>query len=50
MSYYWRFKGEKVFRYGWASKKGDLVMMGLYNGDYNYGPIVDVKKIEYRKI
>lgn len=48
---YWRFKGEKAFVYGYASRvDGGLYRMGFYNGDYDHGPIVDPSEIEYRPI
>ena len=48
---YWRFKGEKAFVYGYASRvSGGLYRMGLYNGDYDHGPIVDPSEIEVRPI
>ena len=48
---YWRFKGGKAFVYGYASRvSGGLYRMGLYNGDYDHGPIVDPSEIEYRPI
>lgn len=44
---YWRFKGEKPYRFGFASHvKGNLYRMGLYNGDYESGPIVDYREVE----
>lgn len=45
---YWRFKGEKQYRFGfptWA-KGMQLVRMGLWNGDWSHGPIVDPFDIE----
>jgi hypothetical protein len=48
-SCYWRFKGEKAYRYGWPSSvERGLVRMGLYNGDTTHGPIVDPHEIEIR--
>lgn len=47
---YWRFKGEKAWRYGYAShEKGQLYRMGLWNGDYSHGPIVDPHDIEVQR-
>ena len=51
-SCYWRFKGEKAFRYGYPTMiRGTrgLVQMGLYNGDRSGGPIVDPSEIEVRR-
>lgn len=48
-SCYWRFKGEKAYRYGYptlAEKR--LIRMGLYNGDTSKGPLVDEKDIEVK--
>ena len=48
-SCYWRFKGEKAYRYGWPSQvERGLVRMGLWNGDTIRGPIVDPADIEVR--
>lgn len=46
---YWRFKGEKAYRYGWVSRanKG-LYRMGLWNGDESHGPYVDPADVEIR--
>ncbi len=48
-SCYWRFKGEKAYRYGYPTlaEKG-LVRMGLWNGDDSHGPFVDPDEIEIR--
>lgn len=44
---YWRFKGEKAYRFGYCtSLSGDLYRMGLYNGDTNHGPIVSCFDVE----
>ncbi len=49
--YYWRFKGEKAYKYGFASyAKSGLYRMGLYNGDYHGGVVVDKSDIEFYKI
>ena len=33
---YWRFRGDKEWRYGWPTNAGDgLVMMGRWNGEYS---------------
>lgn len=46
---YWRFKGDKAFRYGWPTMvDGGLVRMGVWNGDISRGPIVDPSEIEVR--
>ena len=46
-SCYWRFVGEKAYRYGWPSHvRGSLYRMGLWNGDESHGPIVDENDIE----
>lgn len=46
---YWRFKGDKEYKFGFTStvEKG-LIRMGLYNGDYTHGPIVDPNEIEIK--
>jgi hypothetical protein len=46
---YWRFKGDKEYKYGFPTKaeKG-LIRMGLWNGDYVRGPLVDRKDIEVK--
>ena len=46
---YWRFKGEKAYRYGYATAVGKgLYRMGLFNGDICGGVIVDPDDIETR--
>jgi hypothetical protein len=46
-SYYWRFLGEKTFRYGYALFLGNgLFRMGSYNGDVNGGCVVKASEIE----
>lgn len=48
---YWRFKGEKAYRYGFATEvegSRGLYQMGLWNGDRNHGPIVDPHDIEIK--
>ena len=46
---YWRFKGEKAYRYGYATEAGrGLYHMGLWNGDTTHGVIVDPNDIEVR--
>ena len=46
-TYYWRFKGEKAYRYGYATlMSAGMFRMGLYNGDKITGPIVDINDIE----
>ncbi|MCK9571593.1 hypothetical protein M0R72_21765 [Candidatus Pacearchaeota archaeon] len=46
---YWRFRGEKAYRYGYATEAGrGLYRMGLWNGDDSHGPIVDPYEIECR--
>jgi hypothetical protein len=46
---YWRFKGDKAYRYGYPSEIGNgLIRMGLHNGDVSNGPIVDPKEVEVR--
>ncbi len=46
---YWRFKGEKPYRYGYATQaeKG-LYRMGNWNGDTTGGVLVDPYDIEMR--
>lgn len=48
---YWRFKGEKVYHYGYPTpiQGVGLVRMGLYNGDESNGPVVDPEEIEEKK-
>lgn len=46
---YWRFKGEKAWRYGYASRaERGLWRMGLWNGDMSHGPYVDPDEVETR--
>lgn len=46
---YWRFKGEKPYRFGFATEAGGgLYRMGLWNGDTDHGPYVDPFEIEVR--
>jgi len=43
---YWRFKGEKAYRYGWPTQIHDgkgLVRMGAWNGDYVWGLLLTQK-------
>jgi len=43
---FWRFKGEKEYRYGYPTKMNDgLVRMGRWNGDTTGGIIVDMREI-----
>lgn len=47
--YYWRFKGEKAYRFGFTSEANwPLIRMGCWNGDYSHGTIVDINDIEYK--
>jgi len=37
---YWRFRGDKEWRYGWPTNAGDgMVMMGRWNGDKSMGVV-----------
>lgn len=46
---YWRFKGEKSYRFGYATEaSGGLYRMGLWNGDCTGGYLVDPFEIEVR--
>lgn len=46
---YWRYKGEKAYRYGFATLANcGLYRMGLWYGDMNHGPYVDPVEIEIR--
>lgn len=46
---YWRFKGERAYRYGFASAAGKgLYRMGFWNGDFDHGPYVDPSDIEVK--
>ena len=48
-SCYWRFKGEKEYRYGYATHaERGLYRMGLWNGDTDHGPFVNPYDIEVR--
>lgn len=49
--YWWRFKGVGEWRFGFAGRAGDysLVRMGRWNGDYDFGPIVSVSEIEWKR-
>lgn len=48
-AYYWRFIGEKAYRYGYATEVNNgLFRMGHWNGDTSHGPIVDEREIEWR--
>lgn len=46
---YWRFKGDKAYRYGYPTRmpKG-LIRMGRWNGDTTGGFVVDKKEVEIR--
>lgn len=47
---YWRFRGEKAYRYGWVTEvKHGLYRMGLWNGDTSRGPIVDPNDVEVKQ-
>lgn len=49
--YYWRFKGEKEYHYGYATSIGHgLWRMGKHNGDTTWRVIVDPVDIEVIKI
>ena len=46
---YWRFKEEKVYRYGYPTQMSNgLVRMGRWNGDTAGGVLVDLKDIEVK--
>jgi len=46
-SVYWRFKGEKVYHYGYPTQMDNgLVRMGRWHGDTAGGIIVDIRDIE----
>ena len=46
-AYYWRFKGEKAYRYGYATLlSAGMYRMGFYSGDSSNGPVVDIDDIE----
>ncbi len=49
--YYWRFKGDKEWRFGFSSRveSSGLLRMGNYNGDYHHGSIVDENEIETKE-
>ena len=46
---YWRFKGDRVWKYGFPTQAGPgLVRMGIWHGDTMRGPVVDPDEIETR--
>jgi len=46
---YWRFKGEKTYRYGYPTQMNNgLVRMGRWHGDIAGGIIVDIRDIEVK--
>lgn len=46
---YWRFKGEKAWRFGYCTAAtGGLYRMGNWNGDTAGGTLVDPRDIEWR--
>lgn len=47
---YWRFKGDKQYRFGYCSylNSASLVRMGPWNGNTYDGPIVDCTEIEWK--
>jgi len=46
---YWKFKNALEWTLGFASRLGNgLWRMGLYNGDYSGGTIVDEEDIDTR--
>ena len=46
---YWRFKGDKAWRFGYATQAtGGLYRMGNWNGDTMGGVLVDPADIERR--
>ena len=46
---YWRFKGERAFRYGYPTQMPNgLVRMGRWNGDTYGGVIVNLEEIEVK--
>lgn len=46
---YWRFKGDKAWKYGYCTNAGSgLLRMGCYNGDTTDGSLVDPLDIEWR--
>lgn len=48
---YWRFKGEKAYRFGYCSEAtSGLYRMGFWNGDTRHDPFVfpnDVETMPY---
>ncbi len=46
---YWRFKGEKAYRFGFSTHLGgNMFRMGLWNSDTSHGPIVDEQDVEVK--
>lgn len=46
---YWRFCGVGPYKFGYCTyQRGQLIRMGLYNGDSHQGPIVDPTEIEWK--
>ena len=48
VSCYWRFKGDKAWKFGWPSRidGSRLIRMGRWNGDVAGGTIVDELDVE----
>jgi hypothetical protein len=50
MNVYWRFKGEKAWRYGYQTDaQAGLWRMGHWNGDTSGGTLVSPEEIEIKK-
>lgn len=47
---YWRFKGEKAYRFGYCTYVSGpgLIRLGAYNGDTSGGSVVDAYDIEWK--
>lgn len=47
---WWRFKGEKAYRFGYATRvSSGLFRMGYWNGDTTNGSVVDPLDIEWKE-
>lgn len=50
MSVYWRFKGEKAWRYGYKTRaECGLWRMGRWNGDTTGGSVVSPEEVEVKQ-
>jgi len=48
--YYWRFRDQKEWRFGYCTFIGPLIRMGAYAGDLTGGKVVSQEDIEWKEL